>query len=56
MCGIAGILHFDQSPVAQNEIRAMADIIRHRGPDGEGFYFDGGPDGVSSVFDLTAFD
>lgn len=25
------------------------------GPDGEGFYFDGGPDGSSSVFDLTAF-
>jgi asparagine synthase (glutamine-hydrolysing) len=56
MCGIAGILHFDQSPVAQNEIRAMADIIRHRGPDGEGFYTRG-PVGLGhrrlSIIDLS---
>ena len=41
MCGIAGILalsptfHIDKSVLV-----AMARAIRHRGPDGEGFYLD----------------
>ena len=33
MCGIAGIAHLDGSPVSPDTIRAMCDLIRHRGPD-----------------------
>lgn len=41
MCGIAGILHFDnQRPIEEPRLKAMTDIIQHRGPDGEGFYID----------------
>jgi asparagine synthase (glutamine-hydrolysing) len=39
MCGITGLVHFDkQRPVDQVRLKSMADIIAHRGPDGEGFY------------------
>jgi asparagine synthase (glutamine-hydrolysing) len=39
MCGITGILHFDnQRPVEPQTLKSMTDIIHHRGPDGEGFY------------------
>ncbi len=39
MCGIAGFLHFDKSrTVEQSILKRMTDSIRHRGPDGEGFY------------------
>lgn len=41
MCGIAGILNFNQQPVAYSQIKAMTDSIVHRGPDGEGQYIDG---------------
>ncbi|MBL0942282.1 MAG: hypothetical protein IBJ00_06130 [Alphaproteobacteria bacterium] len=41
MCGIAGILNFDHRPVAHSQIKAMTDVIAHRGPDGEGQYIDG---------------
>jgi asparagine synthase (glutamine-hydrolysing) len=40
MCGIAGI--FDcrgQGAVDRRLLRRMTDVIAHRGPDGEGFYF-----------------
>jgi len=40
MCGIAGILNFDRSPVEEDELHTMTDAIAHRGPDGEGFYID----------------
>lgn len=41
MCGIAGFLLRDgQAQVS--DVRAMCDLIRHRGPDDEGFYADGG--------------
>lgn len=43
MCGIAGIIAF--SPTVQIEkvmLERMADAIRHRGPDGDGFYLDQG--------------
>ena len=40
MCGIAGILNFNQQPVAHSQIKAMTHIISHRGPDGEGQYID----------------
>ena len=41
MCGIAGI--FSQSQIASGDrqvLKRMADVMVHRGPDGEGFYFD----------------
>ena len=43
MCGIAGIIAF--SPTVRIEkvmLERMADAIRHRGPDGDGFYLDQG--------------
>ena len=38
MCGIAGVYHFDESPVSKDALQKMAHEIRHRGPDGEGFF------------------
>lgn len=39
MCGITGIYHFDKGkPVDKNLLKKMTDIIRHRGPDAEGYY------------------
>lgn len=37
MCGIAGIVRRDEAPVDEARLRAMADAIAHRGPDGQGF-------------------
>lgn len=36
MCGIAGLLYLDKTPVSPATIKRMTDIISHRGPDGEG--------------------
>lgn len=36
MCGIAGILSLAERPVSEPRLRAMTDIIAHRGPDGFG--------------------
>ncbi len=42
MCGIAGILNFNQNDRVEPEvIRKMTDTLRHRGPDGEGIYVNG---------------
>src|SRR5471032_2047595 len=41
MCGIAGLLHRDSRPASPVVVKAMTDIIAHRGPDGEGVYCDG---------------
>lgn len=40
MCGIAGILHFDDAATEADvmALRRMAACLAHRGPDGEGFY------------------
>ena len=39
MCGISGFAHRDPGrPINKKMLCAMTDIIRHRGPDGEGFY------------------
>jgi asparagine synthase (glutamine-hydrolysing) len=56
MCGIAGVLHRDGRPASVTSLKAMTDIIAHRGPDGEGHYC-GGPVGLGhrrlSIIDLT---
>lgn len=36
MCGIAGYINFDQTPVDQRDLASMVNSISHRGPDGEG--------------------
>lgn len=41
MCGIFGILNLDGRPVELSALQAMARATLHRGPDDEGFYFDG---------------
>jgi asparagine synthase (glutamine-hydrolysing) len=38
MCGICGIFQADGTVVQRSTLKAMADTIRHRGPDDEGFY------------------
>jgi asparagine synthase (glutamine-hydrolysing) len=38
MCGITGILNVDGRPVSVAQLRRMTDVVRHRGPDGEGFW------------------
>src|SRR6476619_5928235 len=42
MCGIAGIFNYlTNEPVDPDTIRRMATSIAHRGPDDDGFFFDG---------------
>ena len=42
MCGICGQFNFGtREPVHSQTLQAMADSIVHRGPDDEGFYFEG---------------
>ncbi|MBI1337088.1 MAG: asparagine synthase (glutamine-hydrolyzing) [Phycisphaera sp.] len=36
MCGIAGIVRFDDQPIDLGRAVAMRDQLRHRGPDGQG--------------------
>ena len=38
MCGISGILNFDNRAVDKSEISEMNRIIHHRGPDGDGVF------------------
>ena len=40
MCGIAGFVTRTPSPFPERVLREMTDVIRHRGPDAEGFYRD----------------
>jgi asparagine synthase (glutamine-hydrolysing) len=40
MCGICGVVDFDDRAIDRHLLKRMADVIEHRGPDGEGFYFD----------------
>ena len=42
MCGIGGIVHRDGAPVSPMALAAMAQALRHRGPDGMGLFADGG--------------
>ncbi len=42
MCGIAGIVKFDpRETVEEARLKQMRDVLRHRGPDGEGLWIDG---------------
>ncbi len=56
MCGIVGIVHGDRTDVDQPLLARMCDAIRHRGPDDDGFYFNG-PAGLGmrrlSIIDLA---
>lgn len=40
MCGLAGILSFDQPTSASDIIKLMTGCMSHRGPDADGFYTD----------------
>ena len=58
MCGIAGIVSFDpRDRVDVVRLTAMRDVMRHRGPDGEGLFVDG-PIGLAhrrlSIVDVAA--
>ena len=56
MCGIAGVLNLDGAPADKNVLKAMTDILAHRGPDGEGQWLRG-PVGLGhrrlSIIDLS---
>lgn len=38
MCGIAGIINFNETSVDEKQLRTMLSAIKHRGPDDEGVY------------------
>lgn len=40
MCGITGFVTLAPSTEAENVLQGMTECLRHRGPDGEGFYRD----------------
>lgn len=39
MCGISCIISNKNQPINRQQLESMTDIIRHRGPDGFGYYF-----------------
>ena len=42
MCGIAGIVNLSpREPVDESRVKRMRDVLRHRGPDGEGLWAEG---------------
>ena len=40
MCGITGIFNVNGSPVSTQVLKKMTEVIKHRGPDGEGTWTD----------------
>jgi asparagine synthase (glutamine-hydrolysing) len=56
MCGISGIVRFDNGSADELLLRAMTQAVFHRGPDAEGIYLDG-PVGLGhrrlSIIDLS---
>ncbi|MBL7909540.1 MAG: asparagine synthase (glutamine-hydrolyzing) [Bacteroidia bacterium] len=40
MCGISGIVNFNEQNVEENSIRKMMALMKHRGPDDEGVFLD----------------
>ena len=57
MCGILGVINFDQRPVDGERLKKAARMMRHRGPDDEGSWTDG-PVGLAhqrlAILDLSA--
>jgi asparagine synthase (glutamine-hydrolysing) len=58
MCGISGIYNFKSSPVNRQLLSEITDVIKHRGPDGFGYWFNSRQDiGFGhrrlSIIDLT---
>ena len=39
MCGICGIINHNRKPVSEKEVKIMNDLVVHRGPDDEGYFF-----------------
>ena len=56
MCGIVGIVKFNNESVQLDELKRLNDSIVHRGPDDEG-YFTEGPVGLGmrrlSIIDIS---
>ena len=42
MCGVIGVFNLNGEPFPLVDLKRMADAIAHRGPDGEGYFIDGG--------------
>jgi len=40
MCGISGIINFNNKPICPEQLKSMMSTIKHRGPDSEGTYVD----------------
>ena len=40
MCGISGIINRDNGKVEKQDMKKMNDLISHRGPDDEGFFYE----------------
>jgi len=38
MCGIAGIINFDDRPIDEHVLHQMNDFMKQRGPDGQGYW------------------
>ena len=41
MCGVTGIVNLNGDLVSADILQKMTDAVRHRGPDGEGFWLEG---------------
>ena len=41
MCGVTGLINFNDAPVSPAVLQRMTDAIAHRGPDGEGHWIEG---------------
>jgi asparagine synthase (glutamine-hydrolysing) len=54
MCGIAGIIEVSGAPINPGKIQPMARIQEHRGPDGEGFFYDHGGRQIWTEFEGQA--
>ena len=39
MCGIFGVINFDNRPVDKEKVLSARDILAHRGPDDSGVYY-----------------
>jgi asparagine synthase (glutamine-hydrolysing) len=57
MCGICGIIHFNQQPVQEKNLQTMMTRMKHRGPDDEGIFIENNV-GLGfvrlSIIDLTS--